>query len=435
MFQHNLSLLSCARLFFIVAVVNCPAMVSAQERSSLDTYLAEEGAFLDEVENDRLLVAQVLQSTVSQELAAARREFDVAPEAAIAELKHMLQNIEAAPELTAEVRGQLRTQVITAIREGQRRLTEKQQRDQIAAARRAAGAERRRILDASLREQEKLKQINARFSSLMNEGRFREAEDAAYRAREMAPRDPFVVASVHTSRMTGYVNNQMALRETRHKGVADALFATERAHVPVSDEPPIVYPNAQVWEELTRRREKYSAMSLEKTGSAEEQIFDALRQPTTMEFIEMPLQDVVDYVEDLHDIEVEIDFRAIEEVGLSSDTPITRNLKGISLRSALRLVLGELDLTYTVRDEVLLITTREEVEADLTTKVYPVADLVLPIRTGAGANPFQLGAGLGGQGGFGGGLQQGGGNQMQGGNNLLGGNFGNDLFGRMGPGF
>ena len=123
----------------------------------------------------------------------------------------------------------------------------------------------------------------------------------------------------------------------------------------------------------------------------------------------------------MHGIEIQIDHRALEDIGIGSDTPITRNLKGITLRSALRLMLKEMDLTYVVRDEVLQITTPEEAESELTTKVYPVADLVLPISSGAGANPFSLGGGLGGQGGFGGGLGGGGGGGGFGGGGLGGG--------------
>jgi hypothetical protein len=44
-----------------------------------------------------------------------------------------------------------------------------------------------------------------------------------------------------------------------------------------------------------------------------------------------------------------------------------------------------------IRDEVLLITTPEEAESELVTKVYPVGDLVLPITSGMG-----MGGGMGG---------------------------------------
>ncbi len=74
-----------------------------------------------------------------------------------------------------------------------------------------------------------------------------------------------------------------------------------------------------------------------------------------MEFIETPLQDVIDFLKDFHQIEIQIDQKSLDDVGIGTDTPITRNLKGITLRSALRLLLRDLDLTYLIRDEVLLI--------------------------------------------------------------------------------
>ena len=113
-------------------------------------------------------------------------------------------------------------------------------------------------------------------------------------------------------------------------------------------------------------------------GPATARVEDALKDPTTLEFIETPLQDVVDFLKDVHGIEIQIDSRALEDVGIGSDTPVTRNLKGISLRSALRLVLKELDLTYVVRDEVLLITTPEEAEQDTNgyVQVYDVEPLL-----------------------------------------------------------
>ena len=48
----------------------------------------------------------------------------------------------------------------------------------------------------------------------------------------------------------------------------------------------------------------------------------------------------------------------------------------MTLRAALRLMLKELDLTYHVRHEALIITTPEEAELELTTIAYPVSDLV-----------------------------------------------------------
>ena len=86
---------------------------------------------------------------------------------------------------------------------------------------------------------------------------------------------------------------------------------------------------------------------------------------------------------DQHKIEIELDTRSLEDAGVNEASPVTRGLQGISLKSALNLILGELDLDYVVDNEVLLITTKEEAESPdrMTTKVYPVADLVLPIQS------------------------------------------------------
>jgi len=103
---------------------------------------------------------------------------------------------------------------------------------------------------------------------------------------------------------------------------------------------------------------------------AELRITETLKAPTELEFIETPLVDVVDFLKDMHAVEIQFDARAIDDIGIPIDTPITKNLKGLSLKSSLRLMLRDLDLSYVVRDEVLLITSREAADAMMETHVY-----------------------------------------------------------------
>jgi len=131
-------------------------------------------------------------------------------------------------------------------------------------------------------------------------------------------------------------------------------------------------------------RWKRDPVRIPEPSAVEKQIEAALDSSTHFEFIETPLQDVIDYLKKFHHIEIQIDNRAMTDVGISADVPVTKNLKGISLRNALRLILKELGLTYLVQNEVLLITTPEEAETRMTTVVYPVADLVMDYRTKSG---------------------------------------------------
>ena len=113
-------------------------------------------------------------------------------------------------------------------------------------------------------------------------------------------------------------------------------------------------------------------------GPGVEKIRKALESPTQLVFEETPLSDVIDFLKNFHGIEIQLDQNAMADVGMDADTPVTQNMRELTLKSALRRMLHELNLTYVIQNEVLLITTPEEAENQLETKVYPVADLVLP---------------------------------------------------------
>ncbi len=108
----------------------------------------------------------------------------------------------------------------------------------------------------------------------------------------------------------------------------------------------------------------------------EQRIEAALDVPTSLAFRETPLTDVAQIITRQHHINVQIDRRALDDVGLGTDTPVTFEGHSLTLRSALKMILRELDLTYQVKNESVVITTPEEAENELTTVIYPVSDLV-----------------------------------------------------------
>ncbi|MEX0675427.1 MAG: hypothetical protein WD063_00030 [Pirellulales bacterium] len=108
------------------------------------------------------------------------------------------------------------------------------------------------------------------------------------------------------------------------------------------------------------------------TPHLEARIRTALDHPTEIAFIQTPLQDAIDYLKDFHGIEIQLDARALEDAGIGSDSPVTRTLKGVSLASALGLVLRDLDLTSVVHHGVLLITTRDAAEKMVELRVYNI---------------------------------------------------------------
>lgn len=99
-----------------------------------------------------------------------------------------------------------------------------------------------------------------------------------------------------------------------------------------------------------------------RADPAEPEIWAALNEETEFHFADKPLFEVVDYLQQRHKINIQLDGKALDDAGVGSDVPITRSVKGITLRSALRLLLDQLDLTYVVHNGVLMITTKIEAE-------------------------------------------------------------------------
>ncbi|HTU23877.1 MAG TPA: hypothetical protein VMF30_00680 [Pirellulales bacterium] len=120
-----------------------------------------------------------------------------------------------------------------------------------------------------------------------------------------------------------------------------------------------------------------------------EKINKILDEPTEFTFNELPLDQVVQYIKDAHHVEIQLDLKTMEEASIGSDMPVTRQLSGESLRSALRLLLRPLDLAFVIRDEVLLITTPDMARNELVTIIYPVGDLATPRGDVLGGEDFK----------------------------------------------
>ncbi len=111
--------------------------------------------------------------------------------------------------------------------------------------------------------------------------------------------------------------------------------------------------------------------------SKEEEVRAALVRPITMEFVETPLQDVLEFVQSYAGVDVVENTAALVEIGVDLDLPITLGVKDIPLEKGLSLVLTPLELVAVPANDVLLITSRQDALDRLTVKVYPVHDLVL----------------------------------------------------------
>ncbi|MEW4562189.1 hypothetical protein AB1K70_06665 [Bremerella sp. JC770] len=117
-----------------------------------------------------------------------------------------------------------------------------------------------------------------------------------------------------------------------------------------------------------------------QTDSREYQQIDAMEKRVQaarfgLQVVEVPLKQVVQQFTQQTGIPVRIDQRALEDVGLSVETPITFHLPEVAAETLLYLMLKDLDLVFMFDTRSVVITTPEEEERNLRTKFYAVEDL------------------------------------------------------------
>ncbi len=74
---------------------------------------------------------------------------------------------------------------------------------------------------------------------------------------------------------------------------------------------------------------------------------------------QQPLADAIGFLQATTGLNIVLDPKALSEAGLTSSSPVTLRLKQVTLRTALKLLLNPLGLTYKLEDEVVLITGPE----------------------------------------------------------------------------
>src|SRR5262245_33089484 len=103
---------------------------------------------------------------------------------------------------------------------------------------------------------------------------------------------------------------------------------------------------------------------------------DAIHRQMDLEFKETALKDVAAVLSDRTGVTFHLRARARHDAGVNLDAPVTGSFRNMKLGTILDLVLSDLDLTYVDAEEAVLITTNDDAESRLVTRVYDCRDLL-----------------------------------------------------------
>src|SRR6266446_6245701 len=290
------------------------AASTAMARSESDEpATARQTDLLEEERSRRTVRAELLTKQVLRTIEAVRKESSRDPDSGLAELKRTLTSVVSSTDIDPDARERLRAKVQASI-DYLLVAREKIEQGRIRAVERNAAEEARRLaIDQLVQRDEQIEQLIDKVRSLMAEGyignpeAFERAEEVARAAFELAPYTGVTSAAIFDSEAAGQLDKAQRLRYLRNDKFLATLYEVEKSHVPFPDEPPLLYPAPEVWKALTERRQKWASVDLVRYNPTEEKIRRTLSKPTTVEFLDLPLEDCITFLKEYHNINIWLD--------------------------------------------------------------------------------------------------------------------------------
>ncbi|WP_197168117.1 RNA polymerase sigma factor [Neorhodopirellula pilleata] len=109
-----------------------------------------------------------------------------------------------------------------------------------------------------------------------------------------------------------------------------------------------------------------------------QQFETALNQSLSLDFIDAPLEEVVEMISAEIEVPIMIDKPALENFGLTADVPIDFVSNQLPARSVLKQIFQDLDLAYSYQNGMIVIGTDESVQSRLLSRIYFLEGTGLP---------------------------------------------------------
>ncbi|MGE0482088.1 MAG: hypothetical protein AB7Q17_16625 [Phycisphaerae bacterium] len=119
--------------------------------------------------------------------------------------------------------------------------------------------------------------------------------------------------------------------------------------------------------------------------AARTSVLATLRMPLEdLHFADAPLEGVFAQLGELLQLNVIVRWERLADMGIDRDTPVTLRARRLPAETALWLILSgvggsDVRLAYQASDELLIISTAEDFDTQLVTRVYDVGDLLMTV--------------------------------------------------------
>lgn len=331
---------------FLAGGFTSPAVLFGQGNTGRDTDAADQARRLNEV------AAQKVESEVRAGLREAERLMPTDPATAGELLKKLLAQVEDDTALSEKRRETLKRLLKDRLRVAAATAPDAARRTSEQAQKQARAASRTQT-EQALTSQDAITQLREGIRKWQKEAGNTPAQNAADRSNTTADR----------------VAENRQLQSERERRTQDALREVDRtALAPRND-----FELPKDWKARVQNRRGSNDIPL---TAKERTILRALDATLSVSFKNSRFEDVIDYLQTVTGLPTVVHKIALDEVGVSYDTPVTLRVKGVTVRTLLRKILGDLGLAYVIRDEAVQVVTVQQAREQQVVRVHYIGDLL-----------------------------------------------------------
>jgi type II secretory pathway component GspD/PulD (secretin) len=312
---------------------------------------------------------------------SAMETFKSEPEQAVEMLKDFLAKLDET-QLDATQQASIRRPIESRINQYRFIILQKSlEKDKLAEVK-PGHDEDKRNLDIKKTQDDVSKLINVEFRQLYKEGKYLEAEIKCRQVLELDPDNVAATIGMELCKKQFLDKQWKSDRLITQDQFTKQLRPNFYPHTTPTTDDPLVFGNdPKSSSRLQNRVSLDKGLSVTARTPVERAIEFKLRQPISVNFHDTELRQVLATLKALTGLNIVPDKAAMDEMGIGLDQRLNlENVENIQLRSALNLLLKQINMTYIIRDEVVQITTEMHARGNRVPKVYTVADLVVPIR-------------------------------------------------------
>ncbi len=222
-----------------------------------------------------------------------------------------------------------------------------------------ASAQSKNDKDANQTDQEKLQRILNRVVQQQRE----KTPDVDNKIQRTA------YAGDRISEMNRQLDANRQLQNSQSRSFNRVLGDVDRSALTAGNE--ITYPKD--WNERTKAR---ASLAQPRMTAKERSILRTLDSSITVDVKNRSFQSVLDYLRDKTGLPIIVDQDSLKQVDASYDSSVSLNMKDVSVRTVLHQVLGNLNLTYIIRNEAVQVVSPALAKQAMVVRTYYAQDLI-----------------------------------------------------------